>query len=157
MADIGVLPTMGNPPLGFRFAVLFFAGGAVPNPIDIMFQSVSGLGSRVETTPLEEGGQNLYTQSLPNKITHDNLVLKRGMVTGSPLGIEFNAAMSLFTFSPSNVLITLMDHTRIPISAWLFIKAYPVNWSVSDLNAESNEVVVEHMELTYQRMQVMRI
>lgn len=157
MADIGILPTMGNPPLAFRFGVLFFAGGAVPNPIDTMFQSVSGLESRVETMPLEEGGQNLYTQSLPKKITHDNLVLKRGLVTGSPLGIEFNAAMSLFTFSPSNVLVTLMDNSRIPISAWLFIKAYPVKWSVSELNAESNQVVVEHMELSYQRMQVMRI
>ena len=157
MADIGPLPMTGNPPLGFRFGVFFFAGGAVPNPIDIMFQSVSGLESRVETIPLEEGGQNLYTQTLPKKITHDNLVLKRGMATLSPLGIEFNAAMSLFTFAPSNVLVTLFDNSRIPISAWLFIKAYPVKWSVSDLDAGANSVVVEHMELSYQRMQVMRI
>jgi phage tail-like protein len=37
------------------------------------------------------------------------------------------------------------------------MKAYPVKWSVSDLDADSNSVVIEHMELTYQRMQVMRI
>jgi phage tail-like protein len=157
MALPGPLPIVGNPPLGFRFGVLFFAGGVIPNPLDILFQKVSGLGSTVETTPVEEGGQNLYTQQLPKKIKYENLVLQRGVVVGSPLVIEFNVAMSQFKFSPSNVLVTLLDHTRLPIAGWLFMKAYPVKWSVSDLDADANSVVIEHMELTYQRMQVMRI
>jgi phage tail-like protein len=157
MALPGPLPIVGNPPLGFRFGVLFFAGGVIPNPLDILFQKVSGLGSTVETTPVEEGGQNLYTQLLPKKIKYENLVLQRGVVVGSPLVIEFNVAMSQFKFSPSNVLVTLLDHTRLPIAGWLFMKAYPVKWSVSDLDADANSVVIEHMELAYQRMQVMRI
>ena len=157
MAVPGPLPIVGSPPLGFRFGVLFFAGGVIPNPLDILFQKVSGLGSSVETSPLEEGGQNLYSQALPKKIKYENLVLQRGLVVGSPLVVEFNIAMSQFKFSPSNVLVTLLDNTRIPIAGWLFMKAYPVKWSVSDLDADANAVVIEHMELTYQRMQVMRI
>lgn len=153
----GPLPFVGNPPLGFRFGVLFLAMGVIPNPLDIMFQKVSGLGSTVETDPVEEGGQNLYTQRLPKKISYENLVLERGVVVGSPLVIEFNVAMSLFKFTASNVLVTLLDNTRIPISAWMFMKAYPVKWSVSDLDATANSVVIEHMELAYQRMQVVRI
>ena len=153
----GPLPFVGNPPLGFRFSVLFFAAGVVPNPIDILFQKVSGLGSSVTTAPVSEGGQNLYTQSLPKKINYENLVLERGMAVGSPLAIEFNATMSLFKFSPSNVLVTLIDNSNVPIAGWLFMKAYPVKWRVSDLDANSNTVVIETMELTYQRMQVMRI
>lgn len=153
----GPLPIVGSPPLGFRFGVLFLVGGAIPNPIDFMFQKVSGLGSSIETTTVQEGGQNLYTQSLPVRVQYENLVLERGMAVLSPLVIEFNLTMSSFKFSPSNVLVTLLDNTRIPIAAWLFLKAYPVKWSVSDLDAESNTVVVERMELTYQRMQVMRI
>ena len=153
----GPLPFVGNPPLSFRFSVLFLFGGAVPNPVDILFQKVSGLGSTVETSPLAEGGQNFYTQALPKKIKYENLVLQRGLFVGSPLGIEFNVAMSLFKFSTSNVLVTLLDNTRIPISAWLFMKAYPVKWSTSDLDADANSVVIENMELTYQDMQVIRI
>jgi phage tail-like protein len=153
----GPLPFVGNPPLRFRFSVLFFAGGVVPNPLDILFQKVSGLASSVDTYSLEEGGQNLYQQRFPKQIQHDNLVLERGLVVGSPLVIEFNAAMSLFKFSPSNVLISLIDSTNIPISSWLFMNAYPVRWSVSDLDANANEVVIETMELTYQRMQVIRL
>jgi phage tail-like protein len=153
----GPLPFVDNPPLGYRFSVLFLAMGVIPNPLDILFQKVSGLGATVETSPVEEGGQNLYTQLLPKKIQYTNLVLERGLVVGSPLVIEFNAAMSLFTFKPSNVLVNLLDHTRIPIASWLCMKAYPVKWSVSDLDATANTVVVEHMELTYQRMQAIRL
>jgi phage tail-like protein len=153
----GPLPYVGNPPLGFRFGVLFFAAGVIPNPLDTLFQKISGLSSTVETMPVEEGGQNLYTQQLPKKIQHENLVLERGLVVGSPLVIEFNVAMSLFKFSPSNVLVSLLDNTRIPIASWLFMKAYPVKWSVSDLDATANAVVIERMELAYQRMQVIRL
>ena len=153
----GPLPIVGNPPLVFRFGVLFFAGGKIPNPIDVLFQKVSGLGSSVETIPVQEGGQNLYTQFVPKKISYEKLVLDRGLVVGSPLVTEFNAAMSRFKFTPANVLVTLLDTSRLPIAAWLFMNAFPVKWSVSDLDAESNSVMIEHMELTYQRMQVMRI
>lgn len=153
----GPLPIVGNPPLSFRFGVLFFAGGLVPNPLDTLFQKVSGLGTTVETESVNEGGQNLYAQPLPKKIQHENLILERGMVVGSPVVIEFNAAMSLFKFYPSNVLVTLLDNTRIPIASWLFMKAYPVKWNVSDLDATANSIVIETMELTYQRMQVIRL
>lgn len=153
----GALPIVGNPPLGFRFGVLFFAGGAIPNPIDIFFQKVSGLASSVETASVPEGGQNLYLQALPKRIKYDNLVLERGLVVGSPLVLELNATMSLFKFKPCNVLVTLLDPGGIPLAGWLFMKAFPVKWSVSDLDANANSVVIERMELSYQNMQVMRL
>ena len=99
--------------LGFRFGVFFFAGGVIPNPLDIRFQKVSGLAAEVKTTPLGEGGQNLYSHSLPEKIDYKNLVLERGMVVGSPLNLEFNAVMSLFKFHPSNVLVTMFNAEQI--------------------------------------------
>jgi len=153
----GSLSLAGNPPLGFRFGVLFLVGGVVPNPLDTMFQKVSGIGSTVDTVPIEEGGQNLYTQKVPGKIQYENLVLERGMVVGSPLSIEFNTAMSLFKVSASNVLVTLLDRTNTPISSWLFIKAFPVKWSSSNLDATQNSVVIEHLELSYQRFQTLSI
>jgi phage tail-like protein len=153
----GPLPFVGSPPLRFRFGVLFFAGGVIPNPLDTLFQKVSGLGMSVDTESIDQGGENLYTQLVPKRIQHENLVLERGLVVASPLVIEFNVAMSLFKFSPSNVLVTLLDNTRIPIASWLFMKAYPVKWSVSDLDATANEVAIEHLELAYQRVQTIRL
>jgi phage tail-like protein len=136
--------------------VFFFAGGVIPNPVDIRFQKVSGLSAEVETEPLSEGGQNLYTQKLPTGIKYGNLVLERGMVIGSPLNLEFNATMSLFKFATSNVLVTLLSESKLPLAAWLFIKAYPVKWSTSDLSAEPG-LVIDTMELAYTRMQILRV
>ncbi|MFN0195033.1 MAG: phage tail protein [Aestuariivirga sp.] len=147
---------MSEPIIGMRFGVLFLAGGVIPNPLDIRFQKVSGLSVEVQTEPVSEGGQNLYTQMLPKGLTHGNLVLERGMVVGSPLNLEFNATMSLFKFITSNVLITLLGESKAPLAAWLFMKAYPVKWSTSDLNAEP-ALVIDTMELAYTRMQIMRV
>src|SRR3954469_7581655 len=117
---------MSDPILGMRFGVLFLAGGVIPNPLDIRFQKVSGLSAEVETETISEGGQNLYVQKVPKGVRYNNLVLERGMVIGSPLNLEFNAAMSLFKFATSNVLVTLLSETKVPLAAWLFMKAYPV-------------------------------
>jgi phage tail-like protein len=143
--------------LSFRFGVFFFAGGALPNPLDIRFQKVSGLSAEVKTTALNEGGQNLYSHRLPERVQYGNLVLQRGLVVGSPLHIELNAALSLFEFRPSNVLVTLFGEDLAPAAAWLFLKAYPVKWATSDLDATANAVVIDTLELAYTRMQIMRL
>lgn len=143
--------------LGFRFGVFFFAGGLIPNPLDIRFQKVSGISAEISTKDITEGGQNLYTHRVPDRIGYGNLSLERGMVVGSPLNIEFNAAMSLFKFAPSNVMVTLFSEDTTPLAAWLFLKAYPVKWSPGDLDANSDGVLVDTMELAYTRMQILRL
>lgn len=141
----------------FRFGVFFFAGGVVPNPLDIRFKKVSGLSATVRTRPLPAGGQNLYTQKLPEGVEYGNLVLERGFVMGSPLQVELQAALSLFKFAPSNVVVMLFNDASVPVAAWSFFKAYPVKWAVSDLDAESNGVLIDTLELAYARMQIMRV
>lgn len=155
-------------PLQFRFGV-YFLGSAVSSLIvptfdvlnldvlnlDVHFQKVSGLSTEVELQKVRSGGENLVEYSLPKKVTHDNLVLERGMVvlpSISLLNVYFAAAMSLFKFTPSNVLITLLSEQQIPLAAWLCINAYPVKWSVSDLDANSNGIMIDTMELAYTRL-----
>lgn len=145
------------PPVSYRFAVVFFAGGIIPNPLDIRFQKVSGLSAKVNTETLSEGGQNLYKHRLPTGIEYGDLVLERGAVTGSPLNIEFNAAMTFFKFAPSNILITALNEAQIPLMGWLFERAYPIEWSVSDLDANSNNIIIDTMKLAYARFQSVRI
>lgn len=151
------LDQLTGPPLGFRFAVFFFIGGAAPNPIDMRFQRVSGLSASVDVSTVNEGGQNLYAHRLPAKISYKNLLLERGNVVGSPLKLEFNAAMSLFKFRPSNVMVTLLNEDAVPLSAWLFLKAYPVRWSTADLDASQERILIETLEFAYTRMQTMSI
>lgn len=160
--DLNVLSRNENPPAGYRFLVGFLLGGIGPNPLDVRFQKVSGISSQVETTEIREGGENIFMQQLPTCVSYNNLVLERGLVVVSPLNLEFNIAMSTMTFVPSNVLVMLLGNLKqvdeeVPVAAWLFHNAYPVAWTISDLDATQNEVAIETMELAYNRVQHLRI
>ena len=163
--------------MGFRFGVYFFTNswykGTQPNNnrVDMSFKKVSGIGSTVLTRTLNEGGQNQYSRKFPERVQYDNLVLERGFVvdgsigsfggyfldTHLGLGFAFNYAMTTFSLSPFHVLVTLFSEDNKPLSSWLFVNAYPVKWAISNLDADSNTVVIETMELAYQRMQQFRI
>jgi len=146
-----------DPLLNHRFGVFFFAGGAIPNPIDIRFQKVSGLSMSFQTESISEGGQNLYSHRLPTRATYSNLILERGLVIASPLNTEFNAAFSLFRFAPSNVLVTLLGAQHEPLAAWMFIKAYPVGWALGNLDASNPAVAINTLELAYARFQTIPV
>lgn len=144
-------------PLSSRFAVVIFALGVVPNPIDLRFQRVSGLSASISTVSVREGGQQLYTHRLPDMVSYENLVLERGFMVGSPLNIEFNIAFSQMKFAPSNVMVTLLNEDAQPIAGWMFMQAFPVRWSTADLDASRDEVLIDTLELAYTRMQAIRI
>lgn len=153
-----------DPALSHRFLVTFFHFGLIPNPIDFRFQNVSGIGASMEMQTFDSGGQNLHRHHLPKKTNYNNLVLERGYSTSlipSPVTGLFKDAFNDFSFSPCRVLIMLFSEMvpetplvgglTIPVGAWCFEKAVPVNWSYSGLDAQSNKVLVETMELTYTR------
>jgi len=146
-----------DPVANFRFGVFFFAGGLVPNPLDIRFQSVAGLNAEVSTVSHREGGEQLYSHRLPDAIDYGNLVLKRGVTVGSPLTVEFNVAMSQFRFTASNVLVTALGEDKLPRAGWMFIRAYPVKWLTADLATDGPGVLIETLELAYARMQPVRL
>ena len=147
--------------LGSRFIVTFFIGGLVPNPLDFKFQRVSGLSSTVQTTTVNEGGENRFAHRLPKGVEYGNLVLERGFNVNSLLNVEFAAAMNAFKFAPSNVLVMALDDTAwgmevpgriVPVAAWMFMRAYPVRWATADLNASDEQVLIDTLELAYQHM-----
>lgn len=145
-----------NPALSHRFSVVFM-GGLLSKVLDFRFQKVSGLSTEVQTETLNEGGENLFARRLPTKINYNNLVLERGYVVGSALNVELNVTFSNFQFYPSDVLVMLLHEDGYPIGAWNCLNAYPVRWSVSDLDGQSNTVLVDTIELAYTRFQILRI
>ncbi|MBT1699056.1 phage tail protein [Fulvivirgaceae bacterium PWU4] len=147
-----------DPPMAFRFGVFFFFKGIIPNPIDIRFQKVSGLSAAIETSSTDEGKANLSAgYRFPEKVTYENLRLERGLTLLSPLNIELDKAMTQLKLYPSDVLVILFDESNLPFSAWLFRKAYPVKWSLSDFDANASQIVVESMELAYSQFKPIRL
>lgn len=138
-----------RPPVGFHFKVEILLPGS-SDEIDVRFQEAAGLSSETGTEEVNEGGENRFSHRLPTRVKYGNLVLKRGLVTESKLVNWCKNAMENFMFQPADVLVTLLNEEHQPLMGWNFIKARPVKWTVSDLKAQENAVVVETLELAYQ-------
>ena len=139
------------PPLGFHFIVRF---DFFPNPLDMGFQSVSGLSAEIEFEELKEGGQRQYSHQLPVRTKHTDLVLKRGLQIGSTLTEWFNDAFENFNYLPVDLEVILLNEMHVPMRAWKVLHALPKKMEVSAFNAESSEIVIETMTLSYHYMKV---
>lgn len=135
------------PPVGFHFKVEF--PGISTKNTDIQFQSVAGLSVDIETEEFTEGGENRFKHKFPVRTKFPNLVLKRGMVTDSDLIGWCRDAIEDFIFDPIDLTVDLLNEEHKTVLSWNVVHAYPVKWSVSDLNAEESKVVIETIELAY--------
>lgn len=139
---------MQDPAVGFHFLVEFNGIDDLTDN-DTRFREVSGLNSEIGVEELKEGGENRFAHRLPNPAKYSNLVLKRGLVTETALINWFRDAIENFEFDPLAVKITLLNEESDPLVNWNFVDAYPVKWSVSNLNAQKNELMVDTIELAY--------
>ncbi len=144
------------PPTGFHFKVEFVGVDGMGSDTEQRFQEVSGLSFEIETETFSEGGENRFEYKFPKRTKYPNLVLKRGMLTGTALLDWFKSAMNtyftvvIYDFKPADIMVTLLDEAGNPQAVWNVVQAYPLKWSVSDLKATDNSIVVETIELAYQ-------
>lgn len=147
--NLPIPPILDDPMLGFRFGVFFLGKIGPSHPLDFRFQSVSGLSISVEVKKEGGAGTNTVNSVLPEGLNYSNLVLKRGKPLVSTLSMEIQKSLESFQFSPRNVLVSVLDENALPINSYIFSEAFPVKWSLSGLEAESNAILVEEMELSY--------
>ena len=152
-----------NPLVAYHFEVTFFYPiprthiPAIPNVFDIRFQKVSGISAEITMNEIVEGGNTKIKQEAPGKMNYDNLVLERGVFLGSPLRLHFNTTFTFLKTIPTQILVMALDKNSAPVANWLLFNAYPVKWEISDFDANENEILIETMELSYQRYQYLSL
>lgn len=139
------------PPVGFHFKVEFIGVG---NDNDARFQSVSGLNVEYDTESFKEGGENRFEHKLPVRTKYGDVSLKRGMLTNSAVVKWCLNAFENREFKPLKVNVTLLNERHEPLKRWELVDAWPKKWSVSDLNAQENSVVIETLDLAYKYFKV---
>jgi phage tail-like protein len=65
--------------------------------------------------------------------------------------------MTTLKIVPGNAMVCVLNDLGMPISAWLFLKTYLVKWSFSDLDANQNDLIINTMELTYEKFVPLRL
>lgn len=142
------------PPVGFHFLVKFELSPQAAD--DTRFQEVSGLEAEMEMENFTEGGQNRFTWQLPKRTRYSDITLKRGMFITSPLINWCRDALENFLFAPVNITISLLNEQHQPLVSWYVISAIPKKWSVSNLNAEENSIVIESITLSYRYFNIIK-
>jgi phage tail-like protein len=136
------------PPVGFHFRVDFL--GVPANDNDCRFSEVGGLAMEMTAEETPEGGQNRFVQKYPTRAKYPDLVLKRGMLRGSEVLKWVRQCIEDYVIQPMNVDVVLLNENHEPLVTWHVINAYPTRWSITDLNASGNALVIESLQLCYQ-------
>jgi phage tail-like protein len=131
-----------DPYLGFRFVVEFDhvqKGG---------FSKVKGVAREMKVDSYHEGGLNDYEHKHIGQTTYANLVLEHG-VADSWLW-DWQQDVSEGRVARKMLSVILRDAGGSEVWRWLAKGAFPVKWSVADLDAASNTVLVESVEFAHQ-------
>jgi phage tail-like protein len=114
------------------------------------FTQATGLSSQIDVLEYLEGGRNDMVHKLPSRIKQANITLKRGVTTEGALLAWYKA--TVVKVQPTDLTIKLFDSESTTQRTWSFAQAYPVKWTVSDLNAGGNEIMTETLEIAHQGM-----
>jgi len=142
-----------HPPDAFSFRVSLDTQSGV---VDGWFREVSGLSSEMKSFEDVEGGENRFVHALRKGVKHTELVLKRGIVpTTSPLVRWYKDSLANGLGPPiekKSLTIALVDGSGSSISAWTFVDAYPIKWSVDGSDTDKSRVVIESIAFAYAYM-----
>ncbi len=143
-----------TPSLSHRFLVSFFIplvdGVKVPSPVDMRFQRVTGLNREISVRHYQEGGNNTESYYFPENVTHSPLVFERGVTTITPLTMSLESMFTDFQMKKMDIMVMLLNEHSLPVSSWTVTGATPSRWSVGELDAHSNTVLMNTLEFNYQ-------
>src|ERR1041385_7648379 len=90
-----------------------------------------------EVEPVKEGGQNSFVHQLRGPRKQANVSLQNGIGLMSDMLIWYFRTMQGH-FSRREVTITMLGAMFIPMMVWHIEDAFPVRWSIPQLQTNSN-------------------
>jgi phage tail-like protein len=143
---VAALPNRPDPVPELRFRV------QLPG-VDLgRFRECTGLAAEIEVKDYNEGGVNDRVHKLPTRMKYPNLVLKRG--------VTYEDALLKWLYKTQReaqriaVTVSLMGPNGQPVRSWAFADAFPIKWTGPNLNAGSNQVATETLEIVHAGMQM---
>lgn len=112
------------------------------------FSACEGLNAEYEIEEIKEGGNNGFVHRLPGRLKYQNIKLTRGIdsdsgkLAGWFAGLQDGADMCTAS-------ITALDGQRRKLASWSLRGVWPVKYTGPQLNATTNGVANEVLELVH--------
>ncbi|MGL4543379.1 MAG: phage tail protein [Polymorphobacter sp.] len=119
------------------------------------FCEVSGLSVEIAVIAYRNGNDRANSvRKLPGLHRAGNVTFKRGIIGDTSLFGWLRSAAQGDTAAARSVVVTLLDEARVPVMRWLLVRAWPVQWEASALNATGNEVAIESLTLACDSIEI---
>lgn len=118
------------------------------------FKDCSGLEASQEAGTYREGtDRGLTMRKIPGLISYSDITLSRGVTSDSELWSWRLNVMS-GSMDRRNMSIVLMNDKGEDAIRWNVRNAWPTKWTGPSLDATSDEVAIETLELTHEGFEV---
>jgi len=132
------------PKLSYRYKVDF--GGDT-----VGFSEVTGLYTGCDPVTYVDG---VSAKVMPGKPHWVTLTLKRGTYKGNGALWDWIKTTNLNTVEKRDITISLLDEQGTEVVTWTVYDAFPHKLHAPHFNATGNEVAIESLELTAQRLEI---
>jgi phage tail-like protein len=116
------------------------------------FSECSGFGSNIEVVEYREGGEASTVRKLPGKISYPDITLKWGVTTSREL-YDWHLAAVNGQVDRRNGSIVLQDDAGNEQVRWNFFAAWPSKYDGPDFNAKGNDVSVDALTVSCERLE----
>jgi phage tail-like protein len=138
--------TRVDPYNNFRFIL------EIDSIIQAGFSDCSGFGSNVEVIEYREGGDAANVRKLPGKVSYPDITLKWG-VTDSRELYDWHLAAVNGQIQRKNGSIILQDDTGQEKVRWNFFSAWPSKYDGPDFSAKGNDVAIDTLTVSCERVE----
>jgi len=141
MADIQTDINSSYPLTAFRYKATI--GGD-----EVNFSEISGLTLEYESTEYKEADAGgVSTAQVAGQHNTPTLTLKRGLFEKSVDLYDWFNNMHTDDFEKKDVIITLLNNTNEAIMTWMVANAFPTKFEGPSLDATSNEISFQSIEI----------
>jgi phage tail-like protein len=134
-----------DPYKNFRFLV------EIDAIVQAGFADCTGFGSHVEPVEYREGGDANEVRKLPGRVTYPDITLKWGVTDSHDL-YDWHLEYLNGHGKPRSGAIILQDDAGQERIRWNF-RAWPTKWEGAALSAKGNDVAIESLTLSCERLQ----
>lgn len=116
------------------------------------FAECSGFGSEVQVVEYREGGDPTTARKLPGMAKYPDITLKWGMTDSREL-YDWHLTAINGQLERKNGSVIVLDDTGQEQARWNFFSAWPSKYTGPSFNAKGNDVAIDTLTVSCERMQ----
>ncbi len=132
---------------GYSFEV------SIPGVTASPFASVQGLGVTVEVIEYREGGER-DPQRLPGRVQPATVTMRRAVQADDRSLWQWMSQTVQGQRQTREVSVQVFDRAGASVVTYTLHRAWPVKYTAPDLNATSNDVLMETVELAHESLEI---